>query len=274
MYDTTRTSGMRFLTTLRLASDSHKMWFGLSAIALMWSLWFSMPAAVAAVAWTLMYVIVNVKIGLSYPEGTHPDPFVGELASRIVSVVHTFVVVPVAIGYLLGGAPVDTWYRAQHLTMGYLIYDATYLTGTSLSYALPLEKMMLAHHVSFFLGLILLPTQYQSYVAMAYLAELTNPFLYAGWFMYKTGLDRKEPKLFAANAVILLVIFFIFRVLNFTVLLYIVVDKSWICTVLCAMLWVAQLKWFWKLFQKFLETTRRPRNISVLSDVESLKKTD
>lgn len=180
-----------------------------------------------------------------------------ETAGKIVSVCHTMLTVPVAVGYLWGIISLETWLQAQQITMGYLIYDAMYLLIFARMFNKSNDVPMLIHHISFYLGINLLPLSYQRPIALAYLAEISNPFLYWSWYMYKSGIHLVYPRFFKATALSLIATFFVFRICNFSNLVFEVAHTSWVGAILGSALWTLNMVWFYKLVKKFKEASDR-----------------
>lgn len=181
-----------------------------------------------------------------------------EAVGKIVSVAHTFLTVPIATAYLLNMATLETWLLTQQITMGYLIYDGMYLLLFARMFNKPDDTAMLVHHLSFYLGINLLPVDYQRLVAMAYLAEISNPFLYLSWYLYKSGYHVSRPRLFKYVAVLLILSFFVFRICNFSNLVFAVAKASYMGAILGSALWTLNVVWFYKLVKKFKEASETP----------------
>lgn len=208
------------------------------------------PVVLLFIVFFLKYMLATLFLG-NYLEWPHDGEFIEECAARITSVIHMFLTVPFAALYASGYIDVELWIKTQQFTMGYLLFDAMYLCSVTVMYKSPLDRVMLFHHLSFYLGITILPRKFEWYIAMAYLAEISNPLLYASWYMYKVKLHTTFPRLFRYIAVLLLATFFTFRVINFSYLLWMVVQLSYFGAVLVSVLWVMNIGWFYKLVVKF-----------------------
>lgn len=235
-----------------MLSQRHQLyaWTALIVGALFIESYRLFPVILMTVVFFLFYALSTLAIG-NYQVWPPNGEFIEECAARITSVLHMLLAVPVAGLYACNFLGLEVWLKTQQLTMGYLIYDAIYLCSFAAMYGRPLETTMLFHHLSFYLGITVMPPAYEWYIAMAYLAEISNPFLYLSWYMYKTGLHHTFPRLFKYTAILLLGTFFVFRVVNFSYLLWTVVKMSYIGAVLTAVLWTMNVAWFYKLAYKF-----------------------
>jgi hypothetical protein len=118
-------------------------------------------------------------------------------------------------------------------------------------YQNPLDYQMLIHHLILFIGtynyyVILYPYQ----IALALLSETSNQFLYIGWFLIKKNL--KNTMIFKINGIILLILFFLFRVINFTYLsFFIFTNCSFYENILFLPITLLNYYWFFLLVKKF-----------------------
>lgn len=219
------------------------------------NIYFNFHVAVMTVVFLIMHVgsiiCLSEVFRPEYNSGSsiYTVSFFEETAARIASIFHVLVTVPEAILYLLGYVSIDTWVGSQKWTMAYLLVDALYLTAGHVVQE-EIDYGMLLHHAVFYIGINTLPTTYEWYIALAYLAELSNPFLYAAWYMHKTGLNKKRPITFACLTLCLLVVFAICRVVNFSWLLWYISKHDTVGMILCIPLWAMNVWWFYKLLKR------------------------
>ena len=83
---------------------------------------------------------------------------------------------------------------------------------------------------------------YPEQTAFGLLAESTNLHLYIGWLLIKKGKDKTWY--FNTNAVILLLMFLVFRVINFTYL-FIFTNQKWSYQEPLAVLPIMLLNYYW-----------------------------
>ena len=110
-----------------------------------------------------------------------------------------------------------------------------------------------SHHIVLLAGLYTNNLYlYPQYYANGLLAEITNPFLYIGWFLVKKKWTHNL--VFVINGLLLLILFFIYRVLNFTHLFIIglTISKNHSDYLLMLTIMMLNIYWFLKLFEKFI----------------------
>ena len=161
-----------------------------------------------------------------------------QLIGKINSVIHATIVVVMSVLFLFNLIDTETWVKCLEVTRGYCLYDAIMIL-----YYTPKDRNMIIHHTMLFFGsysnfISIYPDQ----VAYGLLAEITNQHLYFGWLLIKKGKDKTWY--FNVNAVILLVFFLIFRVINFT---YLFVYTLYNCSYLepLAILPILLLNYYW-----------------------------
>ena len=135
------------------------------------------------------------------------------------------------------------------ITRAYLIYDTVIMNIYS-DYIFH-YRLMLIHHLIFLFGMSTsLIEIYPHYTAQALMAEVTNIPLYVGWVMLKKGYQRS--KILLINGIIVLVLFFKYRVYNFTKLFYIslAIENGKVGTGVIFIIMMLNIYWFVKLFEK------------------------
>lgn len=206
----------------------------------------------------------------------YPPDFTYEFSTRVVSIYHVLLVTPIAIMYLWASSMTASsmaassmgassmwvlmsWQTAKIITTAYLLYDALQATTRSLLYVLPNDVATLCHHLPFYLGITFVHGDpYEWYTALAYLAEISTPILYITWYMYKLNLQTIYPKAWVGCTIALLITFFLFRVINFSWLLYSAAVKgvSLLATPFIAALWLMNIVWFWLLCSKVIASRK------------------
>lgn len=170
-----------------------------------------------------------------------------QLVGKINSVIHATIVVVMSVLFLFGSIDSETWIQCLEVTRGYCLYDTVMIL-----YYTPKDRNMIIHHLMLFFGsysnfISIYPEQ----VAYGLLAESTNQHLYFGWLLIKKGRDKTWY--FNANAVILLVMFLIFRVINFTYMfIFAVQNCSYIEPLAILPILLLNYYWFCLLLHKAL----------------------
>ena len=171
--------------------------------------------------------------------------------SKIISIIHTIYVCTLAKLYLNNDISKEIFIEKLVITKAYLIFDLCIIC--IYNYGRPDFYPFLIHHLVFLFGLYTnhLYT-YPQHFAIGLLAEITNPFLYFGWFLLKKRWMDNE--IFIINALILLSLFFVYRVLNFTKLFIIalLISKNHIEHLLMLVITLLNIYWFLKLLEKFV----------------------
>ena len=139
-----------------------------------------------------------------------------ELASKIVSLVHSFYISYYSVLYLLGNIDETIYTSKFYITYSYLVYDIILITYYY-KYFKNDFKFTVTHHFSFFIGLYY--TSNYMLAAQCLLAEITNPFLYFGWLLVK--INKNSTFIFKINGSLLYLLFFIFRFCNMGYLNYV-----------------------------------------------------
>ncbi len=199
---------------------------------------------------SLLYGIIDNKIHL-------------DGVSRITAVFHSIICVVVASQYLRGKVTEDSWRRLISFSLAYLLYDNIcysyyYFFGNGLPPveigALILDNYL--HHLLFAIFLLIPTKIYSKQVAQGLLSELSNPFVYACWFMYVLG--NRDTLYFKIIAIVGLAVYFIFRIVNFSYILNNAIKnndskaKTKAKIFLILILTVINYYWFFKLCRIFL----------------------
>ena len=161
-----------------------------------------------------------------------------QLIGKINSVIHANTVVIMSLLFIFNIIEEENWIKCLDITRGYCLYDTLMIL-----YYTPKDRNMIIHHLMLFFGTYSdFVSVYPMNVSYALIAESTNQHLYFGWLLIKKGKDKTWY--FNINAVILLSMFLVFRVINFTYLFIFTLQK---CSYLepLAILPILLLNYYW-----------------------------
>ena len=171
-----------------------------------------------------------------------------QLVGKINSVIHAKIVVVMSILFLCGLIDSETWIQCLEVTRGYCLYDTIMIL-----YYTPKDRNMIIHHAMLFFGsysnfISIYPEQ----TAFGLLAESTNQYLYLGWLLIKKG--KENHWAFKVNAVLLLSMFLVFRVINFTSLfIFTLQNCSYLEPLAVLPILLLNYYWFYLLLRKALD---------------------
>ena len=169
------------------------------------------------------------------------------LVSRIISCQHAFLSSYGSYLYLNNYIDYKEWNtRYVMISKMYLLYDLFIVI-------LNFNKNDFIHHIVFYIGIVNNSVAVSTYAARSLYAELSNFNLNFGWFLINIGKDKTI--LFRINALLLLIVFFIFRVLNYA---YITFDIFWnlgfqYINFVIPALWSLNIFWFKLLLGKAMK---------------------
>lgn len=173
------------------------------------------------------------------------------VASKINSCINASFAVYYSVSYLCGFNKIEDMEQYVLILRGYLIYD---LINISYNYQHFDWATTLVHHISLFGAsyVNLYDNSNTYYFARGMIGELTNFFLYFGWFLLKFNMDK--TKIFKTNAYVLIILFFIVRASNYTLLLCEIIQSETLLIILPVLI-LSSLNnyWFYKLVQKGFE---------------------
>lgn len=169
-----------------------------------------------------------------------------KLVNYINSCIHANTICFLSFLFLLNIIDFSLWIHCLDIIRGYIFYDTI-----NILYNNPCDYQMLIHHLLFFVG------SYNNYIlkypyqmAIVLLSEISNQFLYFGWFLIKNNLHN--TKLFQINAIILLILFLIFRVFNFSYMSFFILQHcSTFENFMFLPITLLNFYWFSLLFKKF-----------------------
>lgn len=176
---------------------------------------------------------------------------VNQLSIKIISCIHSVISFYGAYLYLYELIDYELWNNKYlMISKAYVIYDSIVLICAKQ----PIQYLF--HHFIFYIGISFNFFDFSKYIAILLLAEITNINLNIGWLMVNTNYNRNI--FFNINAFILLLLFFVFRVLNHIYISYITIFELfpkygfkliYICLFGLTFL---QFYWFKKLLDKAL----------------------
>jgi hypothetical protein len=174
------------------------------------------------------------------------DKDYSKLFGYINSCIHANIIYISSFLFLLNIIDFSIWIQCFDIIRGYCFYDFLLIL-----YNNPFDYQMIIHHIIFFIGTYNnYIFKYPSQMAIGLLSEISNQFLYFGWFLIKKKLDY--TKLFQINAIFLLISFFIFRVLNFSYFSFFIFQHCDLFeNILFLPITLLNYYWFYLLLRKF-----------------------
>ena len=174
-----------------------------------------------------------------------------QLIVKINSIIHGLIICYISQRYLSNTVTDEIFMNYIEMSKAYLVYDMWIMVYYH-KY-IPGLKLGFVHHLLFFVSLYspFLST-HKELAAKALTAEITNLFLYFGWLLLKKGYGKSM--VFLLNGVILITLFLIYRVLNFTNLFIIslAVKNARFEQIFIFIITAMNIFWFVKLLEKFL----------------------
>ena len=147
-----------------------------------------------------------------------------ETASRFAGGFHAFFAAACAAKALWRGTASAVVIDSAAFSLGYLAHDLELVAWGALRHAstgerLPVDWSTVAHHLAFGAAVAFIAPNVPVLTARALLAEAVVLPLYLGWWLVRSGGDRRSPRLFAANAALVIIGFVALRVINFAEML-------------------------------------------------------
>ncbi len=171
--------------------------------------------------------------------------------SKYVSIIHSIILGTLSCLYFAGVLNLELWGALQCIPIGYCIYDLLLIYGKPVK----VEGMVTIHHLLFILFAYFVFPHRTYDVSLAYISEFSNPFLYVSYHMYKTPHKDMYPNAFFGCTVGLLITFTIFRIFNFTYIVWRVITYNYGVLEISGaiIIWVMNLNWYFKLLKRFKE---------------------
>ena len=172
-----------------------------------------------------------------------------KLISNIISILHTSIVVSGSYQHVYGTIEDRYYYKYLLVSRSYLICDIIY---TAIFYKKFIKefKSNLIHHALLYSATLC--SGHYHLVSQGLIGEITNIPLYGGWLLLK--INKQNTWYFKANALTLLITYFIFRICNFSNILYKSVIKfDVIPSVITSGILYMNVNWFKLLLRKFFK---------------------
>ncbi len=169
------------------------------------------------------------------------------LISKIISCIHSFMIIISASLYLTNYASVHTWTNMINITKAYSLFDIflVFLHRNSFKND---WKETIVHHFILFVGTFYIH-EYPDETARIILAEISNFPLHYCWYLINVG-KQKNIK-FMISALLTLLAFTIFRVINLTHMLYCNIHNMDNMSVTClSLLTLMNYRWYYILVKK------------------------
>lgn len=182
----------------------------------------------SALAWLLLEGVVHVLLrpwlyGLLYPVGAplhskgqrQASKDVTTAAVNLVSIVHVFVAVPIAVRVLLDPEVYsDTIYGHTQLSVLMCVISSGYFLHDLIIVLLRLDTegmAMLIHACCcLFVYTYAVYSFYLTFYGAGFLLwELSTPFVHLRWLLHKSG--REKSRAYVVNALVMMVVFFLCR---------------------------------------------------------------
>lgn len=169
-----------------------------------------------------------------------------KLTGYINSCIHANIIWFSSFLFLINIIDFSVWIQCLNIIRGYCFFDTLLIL-----YHNPFDYQMIIHHIILFIGTYNnYIFKYPSQMAIALLSEISNQFLYFGWFLIKKKLEN--TLLFKINGIILLILFFIFRVFNFTYFSFFIFQNcSFFENIIFLPITLLNYYWFVLLIKKF-----------------------
>lgn len=178
----------------------------------------------SVVTFFLLYALLERYITLIVPYKHCAQPV---FVSKYVSSIHAIVLCCLSVIYLTGYMGIETWSQLQVIPLGYCIYDLLLVHGEE-QLRERVDKSIPLHHFIFIIFTTTVFPYYPTEVSMAYLAELSNPFLHVCYHMIHTPHKDLYPEVFKGCMIGVVLSFTLCRILNFTYLTIMCIYKGYI----------------------------------------------
>lgn len=186
------------------------------------------------------YLFMYRKLG----ETRYPETKKVGLSSRIISCLHAFLSCYGSYMYLTEQISYTEWSNK------YIMISRMYILYDTVMILLNFNFNELMHHIIFYAGMLATDKKISRLVALGLFAEMTNFNLYFGWFLLTIGYNN--TKVFKINAFMLLVVYFVTRVINYGYLSYAIFNMFGFefRYLIMPSLWFLNIHWFKTLVNK------------------------
>lgn len=134
------------------------------------------------------------------------------LTSKMISCTHSLLIVTSSILYLTNNITLEMWENCSYLTRVYSIFDLLLIYIFRNNFKNELKETTF-HHILLFIGTIYIK-DYPIDIARALLSEISNFPLHYCWFLIHV--NKKHTHKFKISSILLLFLFTIFRIANFS----------------------------------------------------------
>lgn len=203
--------------------------------------------------WGLYYCAISDERNLLY-DLIHrlPQKKILEGRSRVVSSTHAVILSFFSFLYLSKIISYDYWTSFLPVCSSFGMFDLTLVTIHYPTFKKGYVPILI-HHTLLIFGPLLV-TQHNSYVmAQSFLFEVTVPILDFSWYLYHT--NNNESVLFKINAMVGIISFFIFRIVNNFYLLTQSVRFNIIFQFVTVSFMLLNIYWFYFLTKLFMRQT-------------------
>lgn len=146
------------------------------------------------------------------------------VTTRIISTVVSVFMSCMMILYIFDWISVCVWLSLQYILSSYILFDLFIIHAYDDVYASSDWSIILHHLVTYPVVHLYILGFFPTWYVWAYAAEFSTPFLNLSWYLLhtkKTSSGRSYRKiLLAINSCIVVVLFIVFRVLNYIYLLW------------------------------------------------------
>ena len=158
---------------------------------------------------TIFYLVTQWDVPLPFPKNR-----LLKLASLACSCTHATLITVSSALYLAQKVKLSTYYNLLCISMAFFIFDTV---------TLPLYTggrgetiLMIIHHTAVLTVISAYRKKFPCLIAQGLLSEISQPFLYTGWFLMKMNLGNTN--LYKLILAITLIMWAIARVVNFTMI--------------------------------------------------------
>jgi hypothetical protein len=172
-----------------------------------------------------------------------------EWISRDISSLHTIICSISSILYIFDFININLWSKFLCVTIYFCIQDL-YLVTLHYNYFNKMYLETLIHHTIFII-LILNYEYFKKTLAIGILSEISTLVLNRTWMLYQMKLTKSYT--FKLYCILLLILFFIFRIINFTCMFiyYYPIENIFIYKNILFIIVILNYYWFYKLCIKF-----------------------
>lgn len=173
-----------------------------------------------------------------------------EARTRVLGTIHAIILTSAASCYYFNYIDYNDWLRFVPISSAFGLFDITILT---LNYKL-FKKHYFAisiHHLIIVNGPLLITQENSRHILHAYMFETTVPFIDIGWYLYNAKLTNTI--FFKINTLFAVLMFFFFRVIGNSYIVYKVYKGDIVITILTLQFLFLNVYWFKSLMDTVLK---------------------